>query len=307
MANQLSKIKIIIVLLIISTLYELVDYGNEMNRVFNLIQERNPEHYSSFIDFYLSLNWESYIFASLMPLKVAACLVFIFSKYSHSKLLRAILLFNLLISCIYLPFSIHQSLQTLSSIPTSNLFTLLIGIVFFGFNIYVLIYLQNSLVPLIKTDEDGQPIFVVTSKTQRFFHRLFDYFFSILLLYLLLQNYQSYFFNNGSLRFREPWDYIFFLESRFFFHMAFSSFFYYCFSEVIFKTSIGKIILGNLIITYSGESPSITQRVGRCFCRLIPLEAFSFLLSTRGWHDRITETYIVKADRLSTLTKENEA
>lgn len=295
MINQLSKIKVIIALLLISILYEFASYSYQMIRFFNLIQEKRSEQYSGFIDFYFSLTWESYIFASLIPLKIIACLIFIFSKYNNSKLIRAILLLELLISCIYLPSSLYQSVYASSTIPIFNLITLLISLTLFAFNIYTLIYLQNSLIPLLKTDEEGQPIFVVTSKIQRLVHRLFDYFISIFLLYLLLQNYQSYFFNNGSLRFREAWDYIFFLESRFFFHMTFSSLFYYCFSEIIFKTSIAKIILGNLIINYSGEPPSIGQRTGRCFCRLIPLEAFSFLFSKRGWHDRITETWIVKA------------
>ncbi|WP_410478921.1 RDD family protein [Pedobacter frigiditerrae] len=173
---------------------------------------------------------------------------------------------------------------------------LLISLSLFAFNIYSLIYLQNSLLPIIKTDEDGQHLFVMTTKSQRFVHRIFDYFISIFFLYLVLERYQSYFFNNRGLRFREAWDYIFFLESRFLLHMIFTSFFYYFFSEVIFKTSIAKIILGNLVINSSGEPASIGQRIGRCFCRLIPFEAFSFLFSTRGWHDRITGTWVVKAD-----------
>ncbi len=98
MSAQLHKVKVIIALLVLFNLYNLVDYGHGIIRFSNLIQERNTEDYRGFINFYLSLNWESYINPIIIFLKIIACALFIISKYNSSKLLRAILLFELLIT-----------------------------------------------------------------------------------------------------------------------------------------------------------------------------------------------------------------
>lgn len=71
---------------------------------------------------------------------------------------------------------------------------------------------------------------------------------------------------------------------------------YYILFEGIFNTTAGKCATNTTIVNEQGERPNFGQILGRTFCRLIPLEAFSFLgASARGWHDSIPNTYVVDA------------
>ena len=70
---------------------------------------------------------------------------------------------------------------------------------------------------------------------------------------------------------------------------------YYVITEGIFARSVGKLITGCKVVNEKGDRPSFLQVLGRTFGRLIPFEAFSFLgESGRGWHDSLSNTYVVK-------------
>jgi uncharacterized RDD family membrane protein YckC len=71
---------------------------------------------------------------------------------------------------------------------------------------------------------------------------------------------------------------------------------YYILSEGLFQVTLGKIITKSIVIDADGRRISFGKAIGRTFCRIIPLEPFSFLFGERGWHDTITETYVVKTD-----------
>jgi uncharacterized RDD family membrane protein YckC len=76
--------------------------------------------------------------------------------------------------------------------------------------------------------------------------------------------------------------------------------FYYSFTESIFSRSIGKFITGTKVVMQDGSKPSAGVIILRSFCRIIPFEAFSFLGSPpRGWHDSLTETYVVDVKKLN--------
>jgi uncharacterized RDD family membrane protein YckC len=83
---------------------------------------------------------------------------------------------------------------------------------------------------------------------------------------------------------------------------------YYFILEGIFNTTAGKCATNTVIVNSSGEIPSAGQRLGRTLCRLIPFEAFSFLgKNARGWHDTITDTYVVaSADKYEEKEREDE-
>lgn len=57
----------------------------------------------------------------------------------------------------------------------------------------------------------------------------------------------------------------------------------------------GKGILGTVVVDAAGGCPSFGQIVGRCFSRLIPFDAFSFLFAERGWHDRIPNVQEIRS------------
>ncbi|MFT3681659.1 MAG: RDD family protein [Ferruginibacter sp.] len=72
---------------------------------------------------------------------------------------------------------------------------------------------------------------------------------------------------------------------------------YYVLFEAVFNTTAGKSATNTIIVNEDGERPSFVQVLGRSFARLIPFEAFTFLAAgTRGWHDTLTNTYVVVAD-----------
>lgn len=61
------------------------------------------------------------------------------------------------------------------------------------------------------------------------------------------------------------------------------------------------MITGSVVINEYAERPDIVAVGLRTIIRLVPFEAFSFLNNNRGWHDRWTNTYVVKANRVSEL------
>jgi uncharacterized RDD family membrane protein YckC len=69
---------------------------------------------------------------------------------------------------------------------------------------------------------------------------------------------------------------------------------YYTISEGLLGRSFAKFITGTIVVDENGEKPSFGILFQRTLCRLIPFDAFSFLgSSARGWHDSISDTYVV--------------
>lgn len=70
---------------------------------------------------------------------------------------------------------------------------------------------------------------------------------------------------------------------------------YFSVFEMIFSKSIGKFITKTILVDENGNKVRPETVLKRTFCRLIPFEHFSFLgASGRGWHDTISDTYVVK-------------
>ena len=70
---------------------------------------------------------------------------------------------------------------------------------------------------------------------------------------------------------------------------------YYITFEYLTGRSIGKLITGTKVVTETGSKASFWQITGRTLSRFSTFEPFSFFGgSSRGWHDRIPRTYVVK-------------
>ncbi|MBF4514853.1 RDD family protein [Flavobacterium sp. ANB] len=79
---------------------------------------------------------------------------------------------------------------------------------------------------------------------------------------------------------------------------------YYTLLEGFFGRSIGKFITGTILVDENGQRPSFGTVFKRSLCRLIPFDAFSFLGSDgRGWHDTISDTYVVNKKALEEEVK----
>lgn len=74
---------------------------------------------------------------------------------------------------------------------------------------------------------------------------------------------------------------------------------YYILMETITARTLGKYLTGTIVVDNEGNKPSIETLIKRSFCRAIPFNALSFLgEKSRGWHDSITETYVVNKREL---------
>lgn len=76
--------------------------------------------------------------------------------------------------------------------------------------------------------------------------------------------------------------------------LAFSFFGYYIFMETKYQKTIGKFITKTKVVTRDGMKPKIGSIAKRTFCRLIPFDRVSFLFSPNGFHDKFSDTKIIK-------------
>ena len=71
---------------------------------------------------------------------------------------------------------------------------------------------------------------------------------------------------------------------------------YYFVFEATTSRTLGKLVTGTKVVNENGGKPTLGQIAGRTFARLIPFEAFSFFgTPTRGWHDSLPNTFVIKA------------
>lgn len=71
---------------------------------------------------------------------------------------------------------------------------------------------------------------------------------------------------------------------------------YYILMEATCGRTLGKLATGTKVVDADGRQPSLRRIIIRTLIRCIPFEPFSFLgKSITGWHDRYSNTYVVKA------------
>lgn len=92
------------------------------------------------------------------------------------------------------------------------------------------------------------------------------------------------------------------LESEIGDFLRFLSWFgYYFLFELFMQQTPGKMILGYVVIDQSAQNPKAGAVLLRSICRMIPFEAFSCFSERGGWHDRFSETWVVKKEERTTL------
>ncbi len=71
---------------------------------------------------------------------------------------------------------------------------------------------------------------------------------------------------------------------------------YYIAMESMLGFTVGKLLTGTRVVNEEGEKPNLVQIFLRTLCRFIPFEPFSILFSaeTRGWHDSLSGTHVVR-------------
>jgi uncharacterized RDD family membrane protein YckC len=70
---------------------------------------------------------------------------------------------------------------------------------------------------------------------------------------------------------------------------------YYILTEIYFSRTFAKYFTKTLVVMNDGSKPDGKAIFRRTLSRLIPLEFLTFLgTNSRGWHDVISNTYVVK-------------
>lgn len=78
---------------------------------------------------------------------------------------------------------------------------------------------------------------------------------------------------------------------------------YYIFMEGLFGRTLAKFVTGSVVVDQNGEKPDLGTIAKRTFCRCIPFDALTFLGGSRGWHDSISDTYVVSKKGLDESIK----
>ncbi|MEO8237444.1 MAG: RDD family protein [Flavobacterium sp.] len=142
---------------------------------------------------------------------------------------------------------------------------------------------------------------LLVSSGQRFLNYLLDNIFVLSIIFVLgvfLGIISSFFELNGLLNWL---DNIGDLEGRFIFVII--TIVYYIITEGLLGRSLAKFITGTIVVDENGEKPDFGTIVKRSFCRIIPFDGLSFLGSGRGWHDSMSDTYVVNKKGLHESVK----
>ena len=80
--------------------------------------------------------------------------------------------------------------------------------------------------------------------------------------------------------------------------------FLYFVCEYFWQKTPGKFLTKTIVIDEYGNKPDVGSLLLRSLVRLVPFEAFSCLGDpSRGWHDRWSNTYVVKDTELKEIKK----
>jgi uncharacterized RDD family membrane protein YckC len=79
--------------------------------------------------------------------------------------------------------------------------------------------------------------------------------------------------------------------------LAVAFFGYYIFMEYKYQKSIGKLITKTKVMRADGEKAQLGDIVARTFCRLIPFDRMSYLFTSNGFHDRLSNTTVIKDEK----------
>ncbi|MEH6658235.1 RDD family protein [Leeuwenhoekiella marinoflava] len=69
---------------------------------------------------------------------------------------------------------------------------------------------------------------------------------------------------------------------------------YYGLSEYFFQKTAGKYVTKTIVVTEQGNKPDGKTILIRSLCRLIPFDRLSYLVTKNGFHDRFSNTRVVK-------------
>ncbi len=72
---------------------------------------------------------------------------------------------------------------------------------------------------------------------------------------------------------------------------------YFIFTEFKYQKTFGKYLTKTKVVTIDNKKPSLNDILIRTFCRLIPFDNVSYLFTRDGFHDRLSNTTVIKENR----------
>jgi len=74
------------------------------------------------------------------------------------------------------------------------------------------------------------------------------------------------------------------------------AFMYYFILELIFQSTIGKVLTKTTVVSITGYPPRLKDVLIRSISRFIPFEAYSYINSEVGLHDKLSKTRVIRTD-----------
>lgn len=172
-------------------------------------------------------------------------------------------------------------------------YLVLAGILYLSFKILKIIKSQKEI-DIIQTED--KTTITDTGKWQRFFHWIVDITLMSLMMIPFIIGLGYWLMDSGI--FNENETFRMFFRSRFSLYVIvlIFCFIYYPISEILFGATPAKFLTESRVVNSKAESPNTSTIFLRTLCRNIPFDALSFF-AKRGWHDSLSETYVVKEKR----------
>lgn len=165
------------------------------------------------------------------------------------------------------------------------------------------LYVSYRVLKLIKNEKEidviiteNKTIVTDTGKWQRFFHWVVDLAVMSLVVIPVIISLGYWLADSGILDGNETLQKFFRGRWSLYTIIFVLILIYYPISEILFGSSPGKFLTESRVVNSKAESPSSSTIFLRTLCRNIPFDALSFF-SKRGWHDSLSETYVVKEKR----------
>lgn len=76
-----------------------------------------------------------------------------------------------------------------------------------------------------------------------------------------------------------------------------SFFLYYVYLEYKYQKTLGKFLTKTTVVMNDGRKPELNEIFIRTACRLIPFDRISYLFTKNGFHDRLSNTTVVKDEQ----------
>ncbi|MBW3521351.1 RDD family protein [Chryseobacterium sp. NKUCC03_KSP] len=169
----------------------------------------------------------------------------------------------------------------------------LLGVLYISYRVLKLIKSEKEI-DVIETE--NKTIVTDTGKWQRSFHWAVDLAVMSLIIIPVIISFAYWLSDSGILNGNETLQ--MFFRGRWSLYTIIFIFIliYYPISEILFGSSPGKFLTESRVVNSKAGSPNSSKIFLRTLCRNIPFDALSFF-SKRGWHDSLSETYVVKEKR----------